>query len=642
MGTLADRNPNLSCSPVIQDKHLWIFTAGGEVICIDVSPLVHGIGLPKELWRFDLLDELGVFMHGSVMGYPTSKSVGGPYKDWIYVITGNGPDWSHSNIPAPLAPALVCLNKDSGKLVWEAETPAKEILHTSLSSPLVIEVNGKALVIASIGDGKLRAYRAEDGTNLWTFDCNPPKYRAKRFPLPDGPSEIVAPPVFYKGKVFTALGQDPEHGEGLGNLVCLDAESGTLIWQTQALNRSLSMSVATDQALYTADFSGFVYCLDLSSRTLRWRYESGAHIWSSPLLVDEHLYIGNEDGNVMIFDLPRIESFLKTSPALFFAPPELSRNQQNLTALAGAQASSFVRTIEMAGPIYASPVFANHTLYVNTFTELFAIESRASNNTPPPAAPSRGFKLPDAVYAPTPPDVVLKMIELARPKKGERLYDLGSGDGRILITAAKEFGCKSVGYELDPNLVQRSLDNAKNNNVSDSVQVRNEDFFNADLVDADIVALYLPAHVLAHLVPQLQKLKPGARIVSHEFKIPGFPPDQTVPIISRADQAEHAIYLWQALSGKWLSNLSSVDRQTPACRLGKGSIRLNLWRAPILQLVGWQDRAGRACSVLRNDVSVSTRRGDGKWGFPISAGQTFPVAPEECSSRLTLRSAKDD
>jgi len=148
------------------------------------------------------------------------------------------------------------------------------------------------------------------------------------------------------------------------------------------------------------------------------------------------------------------------------------------------------------------------------------------------------------VYVPTPNDVVKKMLELAGVKKEDLLYDLGCGDGRIVVTAAKKYGCKAVGYDIDPDRVVESRENVKKNNVGHLASVEQADVFKLDLSQADVVTLYLLPSLNVKLIPQLEKLKPGSRIVSHDFDMQGVTPDQVVRMTSKEDSIPHTIYLW--------------------------------------------------------------------------------------------------
>jgi len=151
---------------------------------------------------------------------------------------------------------------------------------------------------------------------------------------------------------------------------------------------------------------------------------------------------------------------------------------------------------------------------------------------------------PDVIFVPTPQDVVDKMLELAEVKKEDLVYDLGCGDGRIVVTVAKRFGCKAIGYDIDPNRVKESLENVAKNNVGHLVGIEQKDIFTLDLSKANVITLYLLPELNVKLIPQLEKLKPGSRIVSHDFAMRGVKPDKVVTITSNKDEYEHTVYLW--------------------------------------------------------------------------------------------------
>jgi tRNA G37 N-methylase Trm5 len=154
---------------------------------------------------------------------------------------------------------------------------------------------------------------------------------------------------------------------------------------------------------------------------------------------------------------------------------------------------------------------------------------------------------PDVIYVPTPQVVVDKMLELAEIKKSDVVYDLGCGDGRIVVTAAKKFGCKAIGFDIDPKRIKESNENVKKNKVDSLVDIRQEDIFKLDLTKANVITLYLLPSLNVRLIPQLEKLKPGCRIVSHDFDMEGVTPDKEVTVMAEDDifgQREHKVYLW--------------------------------------------------------------------------------------------------
>lgn len=145
----------------------------------------------------------------------------------------------------------------------------------------------------------------------------------------------------------------------------------------------------------------------------------------------------------------------------------------------------------------------------------------------------------DIHYVPTPEPVVAAMLDMAEIGEGDVLYDLGSGDGRIPIAAAKEFGVRAVGIEIDPRLIREAEANAEAAGVSHLVEFREADLFATDFSDADVVTLYLGDTLNLRLRPQLlDQLEPGARVVSHDFGMGDWPPEE------RRVVANRPVYKW--------------------------------------------------------------------------------------------------
>jgi len=375
-------NLGLLSSPTVEGDRVYLVTSRCEVICLDVNGLANGNqgfqdegqyfagpGKPKVqvgdkdadiIWVYSMIDELGVFPHNASN---CSVLVLG---DYVYACTSNGQDWTHSNIPSPLSPSFICLDKKTGELKGEDNAQiGPRIFHGQWSSPSTGVVNGKPFVFFGGGDGFCYGFdpipQKEGDDNfikkVWWYDCNPPEYRKKngkpvRYPSAEGPSEINATPVFWKNRVYVAIGQDPEHGEGIGNLSCIDAtKTGDVtktahIWNFPKINRSIStVSITPEGLLFVGDFSGFLYCLNAETGQLYWTHDMKAHMWGSSMVADGKVYVGDEDGDVVVLAADKTKKIL---------------SETNLGA-----------------PVYSTPIVANGTLYIASNTHLYAFYDQA-------------------------------------------------------------------------------------------------------------------------------------------------------------------------------------------------------------------------------------------------------------------------
>ncbi len=149
----------------------------------------------------------------------------------------------------------------------------------------------------------------------------------------------------------------------------------------------------------------------------------------------------------------------------------------------------------------------------------------------------------DVPFVPTPQNVVDEMLRMARVGENDVLYDLGSGDGRIVITAAQKFGTRGTGIEIEPELIAQSLDSAKKAGVEERVKFLQQDLFETDLGDATVVTLYLLPEVNLKLRPKLlSQLKPGTRVVSHNYDMGEWEPERVEQVKSQT--GEHVLYYW--------------------------------------------------------------------------------------------------
>jgi len=363
-------------SPAVVGERVYLVTNRCEVMCLDVQGMANGNdgydgeaqymagpgNEPMEakatdadiVWVTNMIDECGVFPHNI-----TSCSVM-VVGDRVWTSTSNGVDYGHVETPAPNAPCLIVLDANTGKILGEeASGLSQRILHSNWSSPAYLKTGDTELVIFGGPDGVVYAFRPEpvpgdDAFNVleeaWSYDCNPMEYRFKdgerrRYATPKGPSEVLGTPVVHDGLVYAVIGQDPEHGEGLGNLTCIDA-TGKEVWSYRKIRRSMSTMSVYNGLLFAVDYSGFLYCLDAKTGEEHWVHDTSAHIWGSTLVADGKVYVGTEDG------------FLTVVPAT-------AEYQEDK-----------VQEIDFMQPIYSSPIAAGGVLYVGTHTHLFAIEKQ--------------------------------------------------------------------------------------------------------------------------------------------------------------------------------------------------------------------------------------------------------------------------
>jgi protein-L-isoaspartate O-methyltransferase len=181
---------------------------------------------------------------------------------------------------------------------------------------------------------------------------------------------------------------------------------------------------------------------------------------------------------------------------------------------------------------------------VALFLSLSSLLSLAKGPAPLPQRPLASSLEHSAPYVATPQDVVEKMLDLAKVGPDDVVYDLGSGDGRIVITAAQKYGAHAVGVELRPDLWAQSVDRIKQLGLQDRAQIIHDDMFNVVIRKATVVTLYLLTSVNAMLRPMMEKqLRSGARIVSHDFQVPGWDPEQVVEVVDKNGVASK-LYLY--------------------------------------------------------------------------------------------------
>jgi outer membrane protein assembly factor BamB len=336
-------------SPAVDGNKLYYVSNRAELICLDTEGFLdgendgpfkgeirHGTHDADIIWSLDMMNELGVLPHNMANSSPVV------WKDLVFVETSNGRDENHEGVPRPDAPSFIAVDKDAGKIVWQDNSPGDRILHGQWSSPALGEVDGTMQAFFPGGDGWLYGFNARTGEKLWSFDLNP-----KDAVYPKTRNYVIATPVFHRGSIFLAVGQEPENGEGVGRIYSIDpAKRGDItvsgrIWENTGIRRSLSTAAISDGLLYIADFTGFLHCLDLNSGKEVWNYDTLAAVWGSPLVADGKVYLGDEDGD--------------------------------LAVLQAGEELKVISEIYMGSAIYGTPVAANGVLYIMNRHELYAI-----------------------------------------------------------------------------------------------------------------------------------------------------------------------------------------------------------------------------------------------------------------------------
>jgi outer membrane protein assembly factor BamB len=361
------------CStPFVEGDRIYYVSNRAEVICADTEGFRDGANDgpymdEKEkseidedvIWKFDMIGELDVFPHNLAAGSPLIAG------DILFTITGHGVDEGHINIPSPLGPSFIALNKKSGKLVWESALPGEDVLHGSWSNPSYAVINAKPQVLFPGGDGWLYAFEPRTGKLIWKFNLNP---AGSKWELGGRGTKnnVISTPVVHADKVYIGVGQDPEHGEGPGNLWAIDGtKTGdvtdtAVIWHVGGENfhRTMSSVSIRDGLLYVADLSGFVYCLDANTGQQHWKYDAFAAIWGSTFLADGKVYIGDEDGDIAV--------------------------------LKAGKKMELLHEVNMGAAVYTTPVAKDGVIYVASRTKLFALTDGIPAKAPEkPAEPGK-------------------------------------------------------------------------------------------------------------------------------------------------------------------------------------------------------------------------------------------------------------
>jgi outer membrane protein assembly factor BamB len=411
-------NQGICSAPLVIGDRVWFVSSRGEVLCLDAEGFRDGendgpvtdekpadpnvewdeLHEADVVWKFDMMKELKVSQHNMCSCSVTFAG------NLLFVNTSNGVDEGHISLPQADAPSFVAMDLYTGKVLWTDNSPGENVLHGQWSSPAYGVLGGQEQVLFAGGDGWLYSFDPQGDNGkaklLWKFDCNPKDSvyllggRATR-------NHLIGTPVIYDGLVYIAVGEDPEHGEGVGHLWCIDptkrgdvsptivynsanpekpiahkrlkaleADKGdfekpnpnsALVWHyggndptqkkfEETMHRTCGTVAIKNDLLFIADFSGLFHCLDVKTGKAHWTYDMLAASWASPLIVEDRVYIGDEDGDVMIF--------------------ELSKEMKILSKDANGDEGP----INMGSAVYTTPVVANNTMFIANRNQLFCIQ----------------------------------------------------------------------------------------------------------------------------------------------------------------------------------------------------------------------------------------------------------------------------
>lgn len=363
------------------------------------------------VWVYNMMTRLGTSQHNMCSCSVTLLG------DILFVNTGNGLDEQHTTAPNPEAPSFMAMNKNTGEVYWTDNSPGINILHGQWSSPAVAVIGGVPQVVFGGGDGWVYSFKADQGKDgkpelLWVFDANP-KTAVLELGGRGTKNDIIGTPVIYKDRVYFATGQDPEHGEGVGILWCIDAtkrgdisesivvnradpekpiahkriqscvesdgdvekpnSNSGVVWKyseydsngdgqiddfAETFHRSIASVAIKNDILFCPDFSGLVHCLDANTGKAYWTYDMLAASWGSPLIAGDYVYVGDEDGDISIFKVAS-------------DPKEAMKEVEGELKPINADEKGDV--VNMLSSVYSTPIVANGVLYIGNKDHIFAI-----------------------------------------------------------------------------------------------------------------------------------------------------------------------------------------------------------------------------------------------------------------------------
>ncbi|VTT96967.1 Pyrrolo-quinoline quinone repeat-containing protein OS=Planctomyces brasiliensis (strain ATCC 49424 / DSM 5305 / JCM 21570 / NBRC 103401 / IFAM 1448) GN=Plabr_1285 PE=4 SV=1: PQQ_2: PQQ_2 [Gemmataceae bacterium] len=359
------------------------------------------------IWEVDMIKELNVFPHNMSAGSPLIVG------DILFLVTANGVDAQHLNIPSPEAPSFLALDKKTGKVLWKSNAPGRNIMHGQWSNPVYAEIEGVKQVIFPGGDGWLYSFVPESGELIWKFDCNP-KDAVYELGGTGTRNDFIGTPIVYDSKVYIGIGQDPEHSTGIAHFYCIGPKkdkkgdvSKTLVdgykkpgepinerpnpnscevWRYGGIEdrpnaprdfkfgRTMSTACIVDDIVYIAELSGFLHCLDAKTGKHFWQYDTKASIWGSAYYVDGKVLLANDQGDLFTFKhLKKQEVYDEVAAGATAATPKAAR-EEHKKVRAAVEKAYLLSKVELDAPVRSTPVVSNGVLYVMTEKTLYAFK----------------------------------------------------------------------------------------------------------------------------------------------------------------------------------------------------------------------------------------------------------------------------